>query len=70
MTRILYESPQVERIVNPSLNTLRYAIYDQPWKEWWNSPNAEAALCVILDDGEDLPVSHSISHITPCCRIT
>jgi hypothetical protein len=64
MTRILYESPQVERIVAPSLDVLRYAIYEQPWKEWWKSPNAEAALWVILDDDEDLPVSHSIGHIT------
>jgi len=62
MSKILYTAPKGERTIDPSPDFLRAVIYDQPWIEWFKSPNATASLEIILDDDEQGP--HSVeSHI-------
>ena len=54
MSRLLYTPPsQLERVLGPTEDQLRYAILEQPWEEWWNSPNNEAALEVVCADGDN-----------------
>lgn len=53
MPRVLYTSPHMQRTVDPDEALLRQALFEQPWEEWWHSPNNSAALQVILDDDEE-----------------
>ena len=47
----------MERTIEPEIALLRYAICEQPWEEWYKSPNAEATLEYVLDDDDDSPAT-------------
>ncbi len=52
MPGILYTTVRGQRSVDPDEAQLRFALFEQPWTEWWKSANNSATLQVILDEDE------------------
>ena len=79
MPRTLYTSPHGQRTVDPDEELLRHSLFEQPWEEWWHSPNNSALLQVILDDDEEgdcsieghIPTNtfYRVSQSHPCLAI-
>lgn len=61
MPTLLYRAPRGERTLSPTHDDLRNEIFDKPWSEWDRSPNAEAVIEIILDDGDQGDVQYTQS---------